>query len=282
MIPNRSLLVCALGTLFWSNAIAGQVHRTRSVEYLSVASVSDVRANWVNPAGLKAVPEASVMLEFTTGRNPMDEFQLDQFALGFNSRGISVVYLRNRFPGLAESTTMLRLATGLPFSRGALGVAVTLYGAPGENDRGVDIGLQYALTPMITAGAVARNLGRPEVGPVTLPNVFAGGALLSLGGGTVKISADAQATEILGAPSREFSMTYLGAASLTLPMQRPVHLMGGANLGSNLRIDRLHVGLAFGGRSHVGALVTGVSRNANPTVDRVSVFGVSSNLLVQR
>lgn len=221
------------------------------------------------------------MAEFTAGRSVTDKFILDQFTVGFNSRGMSVAYLRNRFEG-TPSTTILRVATGFPVSRGAVGVGVSLYGAPGENARGLDLGLLYGVGRVFTVGGTARYIGRPTVGGEQIPIVLNGGGLLSLAGGTLQIAGEVAGTERLAANAGGWDMTYRAGTTFRLGLARPIDLIGVADLGSNLRIDRLHFGIAVGGRSQVGVLATTHRENGTPRIDRLSVVGVASDLFLAR
>lgn len=277
-MTKSGLVLGTVACLALVRPIDAQVQPIRSTEYLFLTNVSDARATWVNPAGLASIPEASVMAEFTVGRSPTDRFMLDQFSLGFNSRGMSVAYLRNRFEG-QPATTILRLATGIPISGGALGFGASLYGAPGENDRGYDLGLLYGVRRILTVGAAARNIGRPTVNNVTVPIALNGGALVSIWGGAFQIAGEAIGVERLGSASG-WDVSYRGGTTVRLPLARPLDIIASADLGSNFRIDQLHLGVAVGGRSNVTGIVSGVSRNGSAQIERLSVAGVASNLML--
>ena len=78
--------------------VTAQSVSARSQDYLFLTNVADVRALWVNPAGLALVPEASILGELTFERLGGD-LRVDQYAVGFNSRGISIGYQRSRLVG---------------------------------------------------------------------------------------------------------------------------------------------------------------------------------------
>lgn len=278
---RSSLTTIALCCSAWLGPVAAQVHPVRATQYLFLTNVSDARATWVNPAGLASIPEASVMAEFAVGRSPSDKFILDQFTVGFNSRGMSLAYLRNRFEG-SPATSIIRAATGIPISGGALGIGVSLYGAPGENARGLDLGLLYGVGRVLTLGGAARNIGRPTVGGQEIPISLNGGGLLSLVGGTFRFAAEVVGEERVGMNATGWDVTYRGGGILRLPLGRPIDIIGAANLGSNFRIDQLHIGLALGGRSHIAAVGSSTSVNGTPRIERISVAGVSSILLTGR
>jgi len=252
------------------------VRPARSADYLFVTNVSDVRANWVNPAGLAVLPEASVFAELVVEHTLSQNLRLAQYSVGFSSRGLSVAYQRDRFE-TDSSTSVFRVGYGLPIPRGAIGFATSWYGAPGDNQRGLDLGIMYGIIPRLTLGATARNIGRPEVGTAgELPIVLTGGAQLALLGGRLQLAAQGNATERLG-PATGYDNTYRGGINLVLPTRRPIVIVGAADLASNFRIDRLHLGFAIGGRTHVAAIGTGISRNNTSQLDRLSVTGVASN-----
>jgi hypothetical protein len=277
----RKVLTAVLLAISSSQPTAGQHRAARSLDYLFTTNASDARATWVNPAGLGAVMEASVMGEITAGRNTADEFKLLQWTAGFNSRGLSVAYLSNRFEQSA-STSALRVAMAVPVSRGAFGFAVTNYAGPGENRRGIDLGIQYGPARILTVAGVVRHILRPTVGPEQLAIEVAGGGLLSLAGGTLQFSGEALGVERLAPAEEGLDFRYRAGGRLSIPMRRRFDLIAAADLGSNLRIDRFHFGLAIGGRSQVGVIATGVTRDDRPVLDRLSLHGNSSRVLMTR
>ena len=67
---------------------------------------------------------------------------------------------------------------------------------------------------------------------------------------------------------------------MSLPLAYPVSILAAGDLASNLRLDRLHVGVMLGGRSGVVAVGSGLRRDGAPQLDRVSVAAFSSNNLL--
>ena len=100
--------------------------RSRSADYLFAASATDARALWVNPAGLAASLEASVMAEIAVERPVDGGLRWAQWAAALNSRGFSLGYQRDRFED-GPSTGTLRFGLALPFPRGAVGAAFSFY-----------------------------------------------------------------------------------------------------------------------------------------------------------
>ena len=147
------LLALALGA---TSAVA-QTIRPRSADYLFVATASDVRATWINPAGLAAVKEASVMGELVLDAPANGDAQLGQWTVGFNSRGFSIAFQQSRFPD-GTNHNLWHFGAGLGFSRGALGVAIAWFTGEGDNDRAGDVGFYYLLASPLSVGVVVRNI----------------------------------------------------------------------------------------------------------------------------
>jgi len=257
-----------------AGSASAQFRQPRSLDYLFVATASDVRATWVNPAGLSAVTDASVMGEVMVGRTSADDFRLQQWTIGFNSRGFSVSYVRNRFETL-ESTSAVRFGFGVAFSGGGFGLAVSNYRAPGDNSRDLDLGIQYSLGPLVTVAGVVRHIGSPVVGDVELPLEYAGGGSFSLAEGAIELSGEGIATERLGPSESGYDVRYRAGARLALSVGRQLDVFAVADLGSNFGFDRLHIGLVVGGSSRLGGLGTGLSPNGSTRIDRWSLTGVS-------
>ena len=132
----------------------------RSEDYLFASSVNDVRALWVNPAGLGIVREASLMGKFSLERRTAGDWRLGQYTLGLNSRGISLGFRRDRLPTFSNS--IIRVGLGLGFPRGAFGAAVSIHRGT-TNDRSLDLGLRLIPLPRVDLGVVLKNIGRPVI-----------------------------------------------------------------------------------------------------------------------
>ena len=117
---------------------AQQLRQSRAAEYMFVTNVADARALWLNPAGLGALPEASLFGEFVIDR-ANGNTQLGQWNISFNSRGFSAGWEKNMFES-DSSYSVLRLGTGIPFPGGAFGLTLASYFQPGPNSRSVGAG----------------------------------------------------------------------------------------------------------------------------------------------
>ncbi len=168
---SRSIVCLLVVSAACVTPLRAQFRNARSADYLFLTSVTDIRAAWVNPAGLAVVPEASLLGEFVIGRMPNGDFHFDQYTIGFNSRGLSVAYQRDRFEN-GPSTNIVRISSSLPMARGGLGVSVSWYAAEGPNDRDFDVGFLYSLNRMTVVGLTARHIGRAEVAGIKMPLTF--------------------------------------------------------------------------------------------------------------
>jgi hypothetical protein len=280
-IPPILRAVIVVGLALPLNDAWGQVRNARSTDYLLITDVSDVRALWVNPAGLAIFPEASLMGEAVVERLPGDDLRLAQFTFGINSRGFGVGYQRDRFDG-GPSSNVLRLGTGIPFSRGALGVALSWYGVEGPNSRDGDVGVIYGLSRMMTLGFTLRHIGRATIADVKMPLTFTGAGHLGLLQGRLQLAAQAQATETVDPNNSDYDVSFVGAGRFILPTRRRITFLATALVTSDFDLDRLHIGVAIGGRSNVGLVGTAIKRDGTLTLDRLSATGVASNPLPGR
>lgn len=266
------LALAGAGALLATTARA-QAPRPRSTDYLTVAGSDDVRAAWVNPAGLGRVLEASVMAEVVVDR-PGDDLVLSQYTLGLNSRGFSISYARDRTIDTAV-VGMTRFALGLPFPRGALGIGVTLFrGGGNASDEGWDLGVGYRLARSLDLAATLRHISRPVVRRSELPITALVGASWRPVPGVVSLECEAAADD--SGPGGLSDLRYRGNLRLsTRAARRRVHVVSGIEIAGG-RLDRWVVGVALGTTDWLG-LLGGASR---PTglghLDRVSLTGVAS------
>ena len=157
-------LMFVLGGGMRDRALA-QVAPNRATAYLTPTDVGDVRALWVNPAGLAAREEAAVLLDLTV-QEPGSDGRLAQVSTGFNARGLAFGYQRDNFTnGIHGHTYRLGLGGA---SRGlAFGAAVALYRGA-TSGTGWDFGIRYDWRPQLTIGGAVRNVGKPTVRGVPL------------------------------------------------------------------------------------------------------------------
>jgi hypothetical protein len=252
------LLLIGLSSLS-IETVTAQILPVRARDYLFLTNVADVRALWVNPAGLGIVPEASIFGELTFDRTSGD-LRVEQYSLGFNSRGFALGYQRNRFVD-EESVGILRTGFGYPLRRGALGGAVSRYSQDSTKTYGLEVGLAFIprLKVPLQLGAVVRHIGRPTVRGQDLPVTGIGAVQLSTSHLQINLAHRAGARVMFGAG------------------RLPIILIGAVDLGSNMRIDEVNVGFSIGGPRQVTAMGSLVEQGDNPVFQRFSGTLVATN-----
>lgn len=260
---------------FLSIAPAGvlaQGPRARSLDYLMLATVDDVRATWVNPAGLARVLEASVMAELVVDRGLDGTLRLGQYTLGMNSRGLSLSYLRHRVPD--STVSVWRLGFSLPFPRGSLGLAISQYRSRsfGE-DEGLDFGARFTPLAKVDLGFVARNISRPFVRGTRLPLSAVLGAAWMAVPEMVQIAAEAEAVErrVLGGQD----WRYRGVLHLATRGSR-VGMVLAADLDQDGSFGRWTLGVQIGGTDRAGMFGSASPAGGLGRIDRLSAVGVAS------
>ncbi len=271
---RTSLLVAGLVSLH-ANAALSQGVTVRSRDYLFLTNVADVRALWVNPAGLALVTEASLLGEFTVQRTG-GEIRLEQYSLGFNSRGVSIGYQRNRFEG-ESAVGILRTGLGVPFRHGTFGVAASRYSQDSTKSYDADLGVIYVPSVRVQFGLAVRHLGRPLVRLAKLPITTVGAAQLTTS--IVQVTWETLAAERLAPTESGFNFAHRAGARVAFPGRTPVILLGSVDLGSNLRIDRIHVGFSIGRTRQITSIASAVSRNNSPVFEQISATFIAINPL---
>jgi len=267
---------------------AGQSVRPRSADYLLVTEVSDVRALWVNPAGLGIVREASIMADFVLQSPDSGRLRVAQWGLGFNSRGISFGYQRDRLmddPSTPEpdghSTDAFRLGAAFPFPRGAIGVSFMMFRpntALQSSQRSGDIGIRYRPLRTVDVGGVLRNIGRPFLGPERAPLTGTLGAGWLAVPRLLRLSAEASAAERIGASG--YDLGYRAGAHIALPGPVQVNAVTAIDFADNLSVASWAFGLSIGGGDQVLAIASG---SADPMrIDRFGLSGVSRRAFAGR
>ncbi len=269
-----TLLVVGLVSLHVNTALSQGV-TVRSRDYLFLTNVADVRALWVNPAGLALVTEASLLGEFTVQRTG-GEIRLEQYSLGFNSRGVSIGYQRNRFEG-ESAVGIFRTGLGVPFRGGTFGMAASRYSQDSTRSYGADLGVIFVPSVRIQLGLAIRHIGRPSVRLATLPVTTVGAAQLTTS--LVQVAWETLAAERLASSESGFDFAHRAGARVALPTRTPVILMGSVDLGSNIRIDRFHLGFSIGGTRQFTSVASAVSRNNSPVFEQISATFVATNPL---
>lgn len=266
---SRRFLAGLAAVALSAGSAAAQEIRPRSSDYLFVATVSDVRATWLNPAGLGVVNEASVMGELVVDAPAGGDARLGQWTTGFNSRGFSIAFQQTRFAD-GTSNNIWHFGVGLAFTRGALGGSVAWHTGEGDNDRAGDIGFYYLLASPVSVGIVLRNIGRPVVRDSTLPIT----GVLGLGWLAVPRHLEI-AAEMLVTEETEFSdikAVYRAGLQLATGGKIPIGALANVDLGSNFKIDRWSIGVSIGGDSR--GILLGTAQPSR--FDRFSLTGIAS------
>jgi hypothetical protein len=275
--PILILLVAALAAA--AAPASGQAVRSRSADYLFAATPTDARALWVNPAGLALLTGASVMAEAAIDFPQDSSVRFAQWTLGFNSRGLSVGYQRDRF-GEDPNTGTLRFGLALPFKRGSVGASFSLYhGAPDDtaSHRGFDFGARYRPLEMIDLGLVVRNIGRPmprlEKSPVT--GVL--GANLTFVPQHAALQLEAAAAERLEASG--YDLGYRAGIILASGGSLPFSLLTSLELDSDFKLNSWVLGVVIGGKDSGSLIASGPTGSGVDTrLQRLSVTGVATRI----
>ncbi len=271
---TRALLRALLATACITQQAAGQDTRPRSSDYVFVATTDDVRATWLNPAGLGVVKEASVMGELALDRPVDGDVRIGQWTLGFNSRGLSIAFQQSRFAD-GTSNNIWRFGAGLGFTRGALGGSVSWFTGEGDNSRAGDVGFYYLLASPLSVGVVLRNIGRPEVRDSVLPLTGAVGLGWLPLPGHLLIAAEALITERTEVSDLE--AVYRAGLQFGSGGKIPIGGVVTFDLGSNLKIDRWNIGITVGGHDRGILLATAQpTTSSSARFERFSLTGVAS------
>lgn len=249
---RRAAPLLTAAVLLMPASAASQDIEPRTADYGFITTLDDARALWVNPAGLAAFPEASVMGELLAERPGNEGFRVGQFTVGFNSRGVAFGYQRDLHPFLSAAD-VLRLGAGAGFTGGAVGIAFTTYSSNDVTRRGVDLGLRLDPAPSLTLGGAVRHLGRPTVRGTRLPVTGIAGVTWTPLPSHVQLSGEALAAEQL-APDSGYALSYRVGARVSTRGRLPLGVLTTFELGSNARIDRWSVGIAVGGNDQVVTL----------------------------
>lgn len=269
---RRTAFLLAYAVMLLANPLLGQAFPSRSQDYVFTSLVDDVRALWVNPAGLAVVREASIMAETVFERPELGDIRLAQWSLAFNTRGLSVGYQRDRLQSDSANHT-LRIGLARPFRRGSFGIDLSFYSSD-QSDQGLNTGLNYRLLPWLRGTLVVRNVGQPVVRSVKLPITGIAGLGCSVAGGAVQLAGEVQAQNRVAATGAE--MSYRVGARFATPTRIPIAAVVAVGLGSDVAVDRWFLGLAVGGprRAMVGG--TFLSRESS-RLDAVSVTALATN-----
>ena len=267
---------------------AAQAQRPRTAEYEFAAAANDARALWVNPAGLVAVQEASVMGDVTLEWEATPNTRISQWMLGFNSHGFGFGYQRDRFPddpltpeNDPRSVSALRFGISLPFRRGSLGGSLSWYkGGDLGGETGWDIGIRYSLAPRLTAAGVLKNIGRPV--PLDVPLPFGGiiGLTWLPKPSVLEISAEVQLVE-RQAGATGIDALWRGGIGFSPSADAPFTLHTAIALGNSFGIDQWLIGMSVGASARGIAMGSGPVDSGSLDFDRFSLGGVVSRAVAR-
>jgi hypothetical protein len=259
--------------------LAAQTLPPRSTDYLFVTNATDARALWVNPAGLNVTPEASIFAEFALRRN-QSNLRMEQYTVGFNSRGLSLGYQRNRPPG-ASAVSVLRAGLGIPMARGAIGLSGARHSQDSTKSKELDLGILVLATTSFQLGAAVRHIGRPTIEGVELPITAVAGVQWTAA--RLQLSSEVLATEQRAPGESGYQFGYrVGTRVMVLSGSLPLMTIAAANLGSTGRIRGFSVGLTLGMATQVTSIGSAVTRGNSPVFEQFSATFVATNTLGTR
>ena len=229
--------------------------------------MQDVRALWLNPAGLGVLREASIYAEFLV-TDPGALGQLGQINAGFNARGLALGYQRDNLDdGVRGHTYRLGLAGG---SGGlAAGFAVALYRGTDAKSTGYDLGVNYKVHPFVTVGLVGANVGQPVVRGLQQRLTYIPGVtwrpVPGLGlSADVRITPDSVAAYAFGLSWRTGGTT----------SRWPLEIITRLDTDGEFRRGAFVLGVSLGGQDRFGAI--GTTPGDVSRVDGLSLYGLAT------
>ena len=275
------VILCVLLTA-GADLVTAQTLRPRTETYEFAAAANDARAIWVNPAGLSAVREASVMGEVSLEWGLTESTRVNQWMLGFNSQGLGFAYQRDRI--VDDPTTSIddsrslnrfRLGVSVPFRNGGLGGSGTMYrGGDFGTEWGWDIGLRYKLGTKITVAGVLRNIGRPVALSVPLP--FGGTVGISWlpAPSVLEMSAEVQIAERTGTSGTD--ALYRGGVTYSPSAELPFTLITAFSFENAIEFNQWAIGVSFGAMARGVVIASGSIDSGSMNFDQFSLAGVAS------
>jgi hypothetical protein len=276
---TRLLLLLLAGSL-WTGSVAAQYRGPRSADHLFATASRGARALWVNPVGLGAVDEASIMAEAMVERDPDAGYPLAQFTIGFNSRGFGFGFRRDIFhvPATAGDSLVAyggntwRLGFGRALGSLAIGAAVSLYSGP-DKKQDVDVGFRYRMDNGVDLAVGLEHIGQPAVRDSSLRLGGAVGLSWTTLGGVLGLDAEVRAQDREGRSG--YLMGYRGGFRVRTPGSLPVALTGVLELDDRFDVARVLVGLAVG-EDYLGSLVAGGRERGSNTLTTISLLAQAS------
>lgn len=251
---------------------AAQSFQPRSIDYLFAATANDARAIWLNPAGLAAVPEASILAEVLVQRKPDASTRVSQLTLGFNSQGLSFGYNKERLVTDSSNHTY-RLAFARGLARWSVGLAVSHHRA-GNSSTGFDLGVQYIVARPIRIGFVLRNVSEPQLRLDTLPVTGVASIGIAIIPGTLVLAAESIAERRINEIG--YDVRYRGGARFGFTPGIPIAGFASALLENELGVMNCTFGISIGG-SQRGIVVAGFVPGDPSRIETISVTGLATN-----
>ena len=248
---------------------AQSVASNRATAYLFPTNAEDVRAIWINPAGLGVRRDASIYGELGVG-DPGAAGRINQLNVGFNSSGLGFAYQRDILPNGVRGSTY-RLGLGGSAAGLAAGFDVVRYGGTGANATSWDLGTRYMARPGLVFGFVATNIGQPIVRGLRQRLTFLPGftwqppPLSALG-----VSAAARITPD-SVVAYNFGLTWRTGGT---ERRWPIEILARLDTDGGFRRSAFAFGISVGGQDRFGAVVTtpgDVSR-----IDEASIYGLTA------
>jgi hypothetical protein len=279
-VTTRACTVLALLSLLTA-PLHGQYRGPRSADYLLPPMVWGARALWVDPSGLGAIREASLMAEAGLERDTAGTFSLAQYTAGFSSRGFSIGLRHDRFTNGRSGNTW-RFGLGRAGRGIGVGAALSLYtGAEAPQDTSgngrrldVDLGLRLRLAPSLELTAGVEHIGQPTVRDSSLRF----GGAVGLGwtglGGIVQLAADARASN--PTDSASILMAYQAGLRIQTRGTLPLGLVAVLDIDKHFTISRLVAGLSVGIPYQAVLVGSGAKRAGETHVESVSLAGIVS------
>jgi len=271
----RTSVLLASASSLLCNLAAAQGFAPRSKDYLFAATAHDVRAIWLNPAGLAVVPEASIFAELVVRRPPDAGSRVSQVSLGFNSQGLAVGYYRERLASDTSNHTY-RIALARALRGWTIGVAMS-YFRSGINDKGFDVGVRYRVARTVDLGVVVQNLGQPQVRSDTLPVTGVAGLGWTVLRGALALTGETVVQSRVAASG--YDLQYRAGAMFSVGRDIPFAGLTAVQLDNDLGVSMWTFGIAVGGNRRA-VLAAGVAP-ATPSLrlETISLTSIAANPL---
>lgn len=223
MIP-RPVAYLAAGLVAWTLAGAppavAQLYPPLPARYALSPGARDIRAAWVNPAGLALDREASIGADATVDRTT-EHLRVAQYGASLQSANLAFAWSHSRYPGGLGANAYV-LAIGLGDEALSAGVARRWFRG-GRNTGAWDLALRARASASADLSLVWRMIGSPWVRDSVLRRWPAGivpGAGLRLLGGRLQAAAETELrTDLGGVREVRFGATVMPLRSLSITVR---------------------------------------------------------------